>query len=189
MKTTEVGKYNLNSLPPLKISKKDIAVAVNKVIEKYNFDPRKDSLKSLISKMGGKLEETSERNLGVLDSKLEALYDKEKFVIQVRKNLEEEEKRFFIAHEIGHYVLHSVLKGGEKIKVNVETMEEVDTRNLSEIEADEFAKNLLMPENLFREEVERIKKIDPENILVGIAYSFKVRYHVAKERDEALYGL
>lgn len=60
---------------------------------------------------------------------------------------------FTLGHELGHYILHrhlsdNFLCGGDDILGNVKQQKE------REREADEFASNLLMPNNSFREQIE-----------------------------------
>jgi hypothetical protein len=59
---------------------------------------------------------------------------------------EEGRKRFAIAHEIGHFILHT---GTQLILCNEDDMHIWKESKAQEIEANEFAANLLMPQEIF----------------------------------------
>ena len=59
---------------------------------------------------------------------------------------EEGRKRFAIAHEIGHFILHT---GTQLILCNEEDMHVWKESKTQEIEANEFAASLLMPYEIF----------------------------------------
>ena len=62
-----------------------------------------------------------------------------------------ERRMFTLAHEIGHIVLHKELiqkKGGQDIAYRMDLQSSSDIK--MEREANEFAANLLMPQQLFR---------------------------------------
>lgn len=61
-------------------------------------------------------------------------------------------QRFTLAHEIGHAVLHFQSDDPNEEFIDFRT---TGHRDLKEVEADEFAGCLLMPENLFREAWEK----------------------------------
>jgi Zn-dependent peptidase ImmA (M78 family) len=81
----------------------------------------------------------------------------DRLYLGVNSQHHEHRKRFTIAHEIGHYVLHSdeVLHYDSK---DVEVFFRSDSiSDLNEIEANHFAAELLMPE-------ERVKHLIEENV-------------------------
>lgn len=76
----------------------------------------------------------------------------------------ENRQRFTLAHEIGHFLLH---KGEEVIvdrgfRVNLRDAEASKAENPEEIEANYFAAELLMPENILIDDLKG-KKLDIEN--------------------------
>ncbi len=79
-----------------------------------------------------------------------------------KKILEEGRKRFAIAHEIGHFELHSE---SQLIICTEQDMMQWKSNNIQEIEANEFAANLLMPEFLFRPFLKKYKKPEMESII------------------------
>jgi hypothetical protein len=90
-----------------------------------------------------------------------------KTLIKVNSDIKfEERKRFTIAHEIGHYILHNKLE----LDVHNETSnslnwfnsaEQQAKKGIQEWEANDFAAELLMPEALVRKETFR-KKFSPD---------------------------
>jgi Zn-dependent peptidase ImmA (M78 family) len=68
-------------------------------------------------------------------------------IISVNAHIPEEgRKRFAIAHEIGHFILH---RGTQLILCNEDDMWLWKENKTQEIEANEFAANLLMPQEIF----------------------------------------
>ena len=76
-------------------------------------------------------------------------------------------KRFTIAHELGHYFLHM---GKEENKII--TSFRMDSSPV-ERQANVFAANLLMPENLIRQEYERM--------VIPVSDSLAAIFHVSKQ--------
>src|SRR4030067_138026 len=103
------------------------------------------------------------------------LKEKGHAVIAVNKDHSEFRKRFSIAHEIGHLILHS---NNELLTVD-RYEKQFFTRasgvsNLDEIEANEFAAALLMPEDLIREDFDEYFEKDPDEIISTLAKRYKV---------------
>jgi len=90
-----------------------------------------------------------------------------KTLIKVNSDIQfEERRRFTIAHEVGHYLLHSKLE----LEVHNETTnslnwfnstEQQAKKGIQEWEANDFAAELLMPEALVRKETFK-KKFSPD---------------------------
>lgn len=111
-----------------------------------------------------------EKNSGVL-------YVKEgKGIIGVNLNHVKERKRFTIAHEIGHYVLHK--KKGEQLFVEDYLYRDQETETgekRQEREANAFAAALLMPKDLLAKEVkENQLDVSHESAIETLAEKFKV---------------
>lgn len=90
-----------------------------------------------------------------------------KTLIKVNSDIPYDEKRrFTIAHEIGHYLLHDKLNL-EIHSENTNTLnwfkatEEQAKKGIQEWEANDFASELLMPEELFRKETKN-KRFSPQ---------------------------
>lgn len=91
-------------------------------------------------------------------------------------------KRFTIAHEIGHYVLHHQKDGlvenlffdkGLKVYRRTDTSAYDNSDFKRETEANAFAANLLMPEFMIKSEVEKYDSLSDEDIQ-ELADEFKV---------------
>ena len=84
-----------------------------------------------------------------------------------------ERRRFTIAHELGHFVLHR----GQRQSFNCDkesVYSGIDTIRVIEREADDFASNLLMPGDLLREWISN-QRIDL-HVLSAIAKRFQVSF-------------
>ncbi len=136
------------------------------------IDPRfRESLRSFCSEVGKELSGLASE-LGVLIVEKElpldcsgfvAKVEKEKsasgFMIVVNSNHSSERKRFTVAHELGHFVLHTKSQHSNhrngsnvvKFETRYRTKEfELGTIEREEFEANQFAASLLMPANLVR---------------------------------------
>lgn len=92
------------------------------------------------------------------------IFGKNKTVIKVNSNIQfEQRKRFVIAHEIGHLILHKNMQLPDDTFSNfniISGMENTFKNGKQELEANEFASELLMPEKLFIKEAQG-KKFTP----------------------------
>ena len=83
---------------------------------------------------------------------------KSKTLIKVNSEIPYESKRrFTIAHEIGHYLLHDKLEVHNENSNTLNWFNNAENqlvRGIQEYEANDFASELLMPEKLFRKEIE-----------------------------------
>lgn len=87
-----------------------------------------------------------EKELSNSDGRI--VFGNKRTLITINKNIEYEGKRrFTIAHEIGHLVLH---KGQFEIHNDNDATLEYFKKGHQETEANEFASELLMPESVFR---------------------------------------
>ena len=97
-----------------------------------------------------------------------------KWVIGVNKNHHPKRKRFTIAHEFAHYCLHRDERGSFMDK---EIYFRKSNESSIEFKADEFASELLMPEDLFKDALKSgIKKIK------DLADSFNVSTQAIKHK-------
>lgn len=106
----------------------------------------------------------------VVDEKEWEKYGTNKFIV-VNLADSPERRRFTIAHELAHYVLH---RRDNLLYAHRDVNNQSLRQNEIEAEANYFATNILMPENLVRERVEDIKKI-----LWGVAPNFTLVNEVA----------
>lgn len=107
---------------------------------------------------------------GILDVRTEP-------IILINKEHGLPRQRFSVAHELGHYQLHHILGiihvDKKSYYRNIKSTQGLD---IIEIEANQFAANLLMPENLIRNELEKYEDfIDmDEDIVTIMAEKFNV---------------
>lgn len=91
---------------------------------------------------------------------------KSKTIIKVDTNISTlQRKRFVGAHELGHFFLHDKLEFhlDDEKTLSWNRLEEVHKRGIQEIEANDFAGELLMPEKVFRDFISR-KPFGPDLI-------------------------
>lgn len=100
-----------------------------------------------------------------------------KVVISFNENEGNERKRFTLAHELGHFFLHSknqplFIDKSPKImyRNNASSTGEV----LIEREANAFAAALLMPQKLIIQEIDKLQENDASKIIYKLAGKFKV---------------
>jgi len=131
------------------------ALACRFMMEKYGLDdPTEFPIELIVSGIGATF---NEYPLSNADGRI--VFGKEKAIITVNSNIEYEGKRrFTIAHEIGHFIMHRNL-----IPVHDDTDATLEyfKQGNQETEANEFASELLMPEDLFKKECNG-KKFDPD---------------------------
>ncbi len=115
----------------------------------------------------------------------------DRFVIYHNREIDYNNKRFAIAHELGHFFLHMLHKdenGNPALREKVYYLgkEDTDTTiHVLEMEADEFAANLLMPEELFVKKVNECKNGQEVNV-TEIAKYFGVSEQQASLRGVSL---
>jgi hypothetical protein len=93
--------------------------------------------------------------------------------IFVNPKARQERRRFTIAHELGHFVLHRSRQtvftcGKENIYTGIATLKQIER------EADDFASNLLMPGDVIHQRIDG-KRID-FHLLSGLAKEFGVSF-------------
>lgn len=86
-------------------------------------------------------------------------------------------KRFSIAHEIGHFILHDEnLHVDEKMRSNVQYRNEYSSLGVDdhEIEANQFAAEILMPEEMLLKDATKLKDKSPEVAIEELAKLYDV---------------
>ena len=139
------------------------ALKAVKLLEEIGFDEiTQMPMDIFVSGLGATLIEESLTNC---DGKI--IKGRKKTLIKINSDIPYEgKKRFTIAHEIGHYLLH------EKLEIHNEnsntlnwfmTTENQAKQGIQEKEANEFATELLMPSKIFQKEAQS-KAFSPELI-------------------------
>ena len=97
-------------------------------------------------------------------------------VIGVNSSHPETRQRFTIAHELGHVLLHKEesLHVDETASIRFRDEESSLATKSDEIEANQFAAELLMPEHLVTEEIAKLPDADPEDAIPILAERFQV---------------
>lgn len=93
--------------------------------------------------------------------------------ISINKNQSENRQRFTLAHELGHYFLHQKKMFIDRSNKSLFRNDKSSTgEERQEIQANTFAANLLMPEDLIKSE---LKKAPPKGDVIDyLASEFKV---------------
>jgi len=115
-----------------------------------------------------------EEELDHYDGKI--IFGRSKTVIKVNSQIQfPERKRFVVAHEIGHFIMHKDMELPEDTFSNFNIfagMEKSLKNGAQELEANEFAGELLMPEKLFLKEAVG-KKFTPL-LIKNLSERFKI---------------
>jgi Zn-dependent peptidase ImmA (M78 family) len=104
------------------------------------------------------------------------LKEKAQAVIAVNTAHSEYRQRFSIAHELGHLILHSdneLLTVEKKVEQQLFTRAE-SVHNIDEMEANEFAAVLLMPEDLITKDFKKLFEKDSDEIISKLAKRYEV---------------
>jgi len=128
---------------PMGISKSDTEKVADLVRSKLGFEPGDDP-KKIVERLGGKIEIQSD--LHGKESGTLVVSGNQDFVIYLAPFTSQMHDKFTIAHELGHYILHSNF-GDKKIVVNRSS-----ASGRLEWEANWFAAALLMPKKQFLED-------------------------------------
>lgn len=98
-------------------------------------------------------------------------------IIGINSSHADVRKRFSIAHEIGHLVLHDEnLHIDENVSSAVQFRNEYSSLGVDdiEIEANQFAAEILMPEQMLLKDVEKYKDNSPETVIEELANLYDV---------------
>jgi Zn-dependent peptidase ImmA (M78 family) len=98
-------------------------------------------------------------------------------------------RRFTIAHELGHFLLHEGISAhcDRDYKVNYRSQESSQATNVEEIEANFFAASLLMP-RWFLDNDNAIDFLDNDAGVARLAEKYRVSRHALSLRLVNLYG-
>lgn len=165
-------------LPPSSLSWEEIEREAAKISEDFGFDSQARSVRDLAEKIGGAgaIEILSPEEIEHLDSGSLKVSQPGRFKIQLSPITSRVRDNFTIAHELGHYFLHSgTPPGSQPISVG-----RFGT-SIVEQQANRFAAALLMPRERFKE---AFKECDGDVIL--LAGLFKVSKPAAEIRARSL---
>lgn len=99
-------------------------------------------------------------------------------------------RRFTIAHEFGHFLLHEGISShvDHNYRVNFRSSESAKATDVDEIEANFFAASLLMPKQ-FLIAKNSIEALDDDNGVSQLAREFKVSQHAMSLRLANVYRI
>lgn len=163
-----------NTLLPIQ-KNEEIRRQVESLITLYPcYQSQAELLQAIVNHEGIRLQQSPLHDIsGVLIKE-----DDGKWTIIVNQDDSQTRKLFTIAHELGHYFLHKE-KQNEFIESqfvqNVWARSETTKREDIEVEANEFAANLIMPKSKIDETLSRLpdRKID-QSLVVDLAAKFGV---------------
>lgn len=98
-------------------------------------------------------------------------------------------QRFTIAHEFGHFLLHTgiIAHCDRDYRVNYRSEESSQATNVEEIEANFFAATLLMPRP-FLDQQDALMALDDDRAVRVLAHQFDVSGHAMSLRLANIYG-
>ena len=142
-----------------KMERERIEIQVKSVLEQFGYNDSIDSYVDIVSLV---------KNFGFLVGNAELdesedgflIITRDQKIIGVNKSRSLELKRFVIAHEFAHYILH--FKQGQVFLHR----EHKKGKDMDENDADYFAAVLLMPKNAFLREYNRLKNQGVERNLI-----------------------
>ncbi len=175
----DIDKIEYLSPNPIYLSKSDVFYIAERISKQLSYPSTKNIL-SVVNKLGGYISYIdfwkSERHTGSL-----VVERNGKFRILVPKHTSMQRDRFTIAHELGHYFLHYMMKLTPAERSNVAFQADRYEGGRVEWEANWFAAAFLMPEKEFR----TVYKKSGSNFF-SIASHFHVSTRAAITRAKSL---
>ena len=98
-------------------------------------------------------------------------------IIAVEKDQPNTRRRFTVAHELAHMMLHDgkELRVDTKFRVNLRSPESSTAEDVEEIEANAFAAGLLMPEAFLKKDLEGVVlDVDDTELVKALAKRYEV---------------
>lgn len=173
--TEDVRKYSTHDLiragmelelaTPIGKSRSDIEQIATTKIKEWGYQVGNDLKPIVEGKLGGRVIELDSDEWMETQEASVCVFGERNFAIFLGEFLGTHRMRFSIAHELGHYVLHSN-EGRRKIRANR------SGKTAEEREANQFAAAFLMPETEFKEEYKRVN---------GRIYSLAGKFRVSPE--------
>lgn len=133
------------NIEPSNLSKAQIKELARHFSKLISFNPKENNLRECVEKLGGKIVFDNSK-IGSIGGSI-TVNGRNNFTIYLSTITSKRRNNFTIAHELGHYVLHSML-GENKLEAKRDDSE----NSLAEIEANYFAAELLMPESNLKSE-------------------------------------
>lgn len=142
------------------------------------------NIEDIVTKLGGRIVETDNYN-ELVDGAIEKCGENS-FVIRVSSAQTESRRRFTIAHELGHLFLHMGYLTNKQLWDKISTTKFFRTgRSELESQANEFAAALLMPRDMFINEINNVAIGNTVN-MAQVASTFGVSLSAAINRGKFL---
>ena len=161
-------------------TKEYISELTDKIREKYNIKTPIQDMTEIVKKIGGDVIQKYN-----FDSYYDATVMKtnDKFYIAIPIINDTQRKNFAIAHELGHLFLHMGFKTNIEVWDNQVLNKYIRFSMLEqEIQANEFAANLLMPKDEYINEIKQQTKNNQDIDIKAISKKFNVGYILAYNR-------
>lgn len=163
------------------LSKSQIDRIAEAIVNQYNYDPENVCIADFISQFGARLRVEEDDVFYENEHGSCIVYSRNNFEILLPSSTGTLRDNFTIAHEFGHYVLHSNL--GNKVPQDDVLVFSRYGSNRLEWEANWFAAGLLMPRNIFE-----LKMREFSNDINELANYFNVSTQAASYRLEYING-
>lgn len=164
------------SIPPSPLSFSQIEALASRIARDYNFDPESSDVREFVKSIGGQIETLADPDSHQLESGSLVVISPQNFCIYLSPFTGRLRDNFTIAHETGHYFLHSGNPPGSN-GIRIGRFGD----DLLERQANRFAAALLMPRGRFLEVADLVN--DDVTVLAG---RFNVSPRAAEVRLQSL---
>ena len=151
---------------------------VGELLDGLGYDPAPVRIDDLVRRHGIELRQG---DLGDVSGLL--LRDSEKAIIGVNSTQHRTRRRFTVAHEFGHFLLHHGIREhfDRSYVVKFRSEESSKATDVEEIEANYFAASLLMPAHLLKQE-DALSALDDDRAVERLAKRYDVSRHAMSLR-------
>ena len=166
------------------LTRKYISELAQRVMDVYNIKTPIVDMESIVQRLGGTIEEKSDFD-DLCDGTIQKS-GKSNFKITISPYQNNQRKNFTIAHELGHLFLHMGFMTDRKLW-NTQDEKVYGRFGTSEqdYQANEFAAELLMPENIYKDILDEHSRGNKVN-MNEVAKYFKVSLSAAINRGKFL---
>ena len=154
------------------------------VIDEYNISIPIVNIDEVVKSMNGVIEESEEHN-ELYDGTISKI-ESDSFAIVVSQNQSSQRRNFTIAHELGHLFLHMGFRTDADVWSKQTGVYRRFGTSDQEYQANEFAAALLMPDDVYREVVDRYTTKDNYVEVSKVANYFHVSVAAATNRGRFL---
>ena len=172
------------ALKPLRVRYSKIATTVRELLDRHGVDGPSVPVQNIAR---GEGLDVKQGDLGAVSGML--VRGTGSATIGVNSKHAPTRRRFTIAHELGHFLLHEGLLShvDRDFRVNYRDDESSLATNIEEIEANTFAASLLMPAH-FLDALNAEDAVDDDSRVADLAAQFDVSRHAMSLRLINLYG-